>query len=106
MQKLTEQQYNNLLKAIELAEGPGTFLYIADDDTPMCVIGQLAKIEGDDYLALKDFLRNKKACLVKLSEYDWDFLYELQTMWDRASKENEHIIKHNMKKFVEEYKNV
>lgn len=112
MQKLTEEQYNNVLKAIDLAKGPGACLYIDDDDdSPMCVIAQLAKIEGDDYLSLKGLgstvtiaINGKK--FPGLSKYDGDFLNYLQTMWDKSFGREEHIVKIDMKSFAEDNKNV
>lgn len=111
MQKLTEQQYNNVLKAIELAKGPGSCKYFADDDTPMCVIAQLAKIEGDDYLSLKGLgctvriaINGKK--FTGLSKYDIDFLYDLQRNWDSTNEYHEAEVKRGMKSFAEDNKNV
>lgn len=111
MKKLTEEQYNNVLKAIELAKGPGACRYIDDDDSPMCVIAQLAKIEGDDYLSLKGFgctvvaaINGKK--FAGLSKYDGDFLNYLQTMWDKSFGREEHVVKIDMKTYAEENKNV
>lgn len=109
MKKLTKEQYNNVIKAIDLAKGPGECRYCLSDGNPICVIAQLLVIEGDDISCLAEVNQRIGATSFPLTlsihqKYDVDFLDDLQNMWDDTEPSfllTEDAIKQNMKAFVD-----
>jgi hypothetical protein len=86
----------DLLKAIELAQNPGKCEYFVDGK-PMCVMGQLAAINGAKE---KDFLFVKEQCIENIllcdnaakqyfENYPDGLLSSLQVNWDCTDKDEE-----------------
>jgi len=101
-----------LLKAIDLAQGPGKCLYVVDGK-PCCVVGQLAILEG---VAIDFFeQRNKMGCrynelsigpfteLTSELDYNECMLQKLQSIWDGAGEEDVEKYKQQMRDVVNEY---
>jgi len=109
MKKLTKEQYDNVIKAIDLAQDAGKCNYVLNNGSPCCVIGQLIHLEGDEIklVAITRERINHVLETVKLpniSKYDVSFLYHLQLMWDEVSfcaGFSEDDIKHKMKTYVD-----
>jgi hypothetical protein len=92
---VSKKQYDNLIKAAELARGPGHCEYTNLDSTPKCVIGQLAFLEGvpiDTLLSWDNIRHNQIASVLKRAEYaellqnyPRKLLGELQRIWDNRT---------------------
>lgn len=104
---LNNNQYNNLIKAIELATHELTGHYVVDNK-PACVIGQLAFIEGTSVEELiKWDIGNGEDTTIdiyhkesSLKEYPRALLRRLQKMWDDSGTPPDKI-KHAMKVSVD-----
>jgi len=112
-------QKEKLLKAIELAQGPGKCLYVVDGE-PCCVVGQLAALENipasffDGVIEIKvgsttfEYERNGRSIdvfsdlLAKL-DYNEKMLERLQNIWDFSGKEDVETCKQQMRDIVNEY---
>lgn len=87
---ITLKQKENLLKAIDQAEGYGGCQYVTFDKRPCCVIAQLACLEGvsikelDQWLGVnvEGILLSERLNNQALRPYPKDLLLRIQTLWD------------------------
>ena len=84
---------DNLLKALELAEGQGHCAYTQNQKTePKCIIGQLFILEGGSMKDLKNAYGNirssyqslKPVQKVLFKKYDKVLLQQIQSAWDES----------------------
>lgn len=108
---LTEAQKNNLLLAINKAEGFGLCRYTKDMGTqPNCVIGQLAAIHGIPMAEILtwrgkgiDYIGLMLPFNSPLRSYPLDLLIALQKRWDNGRPDGEKEAREEMRKMVEEF---
>lgn len=146
---MTDTQRDNLLLAIARAEEPGACRYVnsqvtsevenavvvatdSDEIKPICVIGQLAVIEGANPRKLHGARNNNISSLMglrqgirreyldtneldsamvealnefgRLEDYNAEFLWTLQRTWDGASPEGAPLARERMtKRVLDEY---
>lgn len=91
MFKVTKEQKEKLLKAASLAKGPGGCSYSNYKQEPICVIAQLAVMEGvdpkvfaewDSFGSFNNVKENGLPENDKLNAYEMKLLLHVQDFWD------------------------
>ena len=92
---LTVEQREKLMKAIDLAEGPGECTYVRDG-RPCCVVAQLGAMEGIPLDTMAEWDRGgtrvglilyaEKPGAQELRPYGRELLGAIQELWDGADE--------------------